>query len=262
VAQQAPQADLSGVWGLLEAQQEQAARLLGDALPGMSALVEDRVGAGAGAGVLVCWCAGVLVCWCAGVGCGLGCTKHPPCLVVFHSLAAAPAGPLQVGGFLREHNLTHQVKDVEAVYFSLSTAGDCSEQLRQQLAAEVAAASLAAGEAADARSGLRAQLDKAEQKLGTVVTAWEVEWLAGIQAEMANGSRVAAALGRWGVGLGWAGLGWAGLVGVWMVNGDRALLRSAAGTGTRGTGPRGCCSPPSCPKDTCVPPLCSVLFCC
>jgi hypothetical protein len=67
VAQQAPQADLSGVWGLLEAQQEQAARLLGDALPGMSALVEDRVGAGAGAGVLVCWCAGVLVCWCAGV---------------------------------------------------------------------------------------------------------------------------------------------------------------------------------------------------
>lgn len=110
--------------------------------------------------------------------------------------------PLQVGGFLREHNLTHLVKDVEAVYFSLSTAGDCSERLRQQLAAEVAAASLAAGEAADARSALRAQLDKAEQKLGTVVTAWEVEWLAGIKAEMANGSGVAGALGRWAVCVG------------------------------------------------------------
>jgi hypothetical protein len=106
----------------------------------------------------------------------------------------------QVGGFLREHNLTHLVKDVEALYFSLSNAGDCSEQLRQQLAVEVAAASLAAGEAADARSALRSQLDKAEQKLATVVTAWEVEWLAGLKAEMANGSGLAGALGRWADG--------------------------------------------------------------
>lgn len=83
VAQQAPQADLSGVWGLLEAQQEQAARLLGDALPGMSALVEDRVGGGGGGGGKVVVC--VLACWCWSGVCwsSVCCWWGVPCWCLF-----------------------------------------------------------------------------------------------------------------------------------------------------------------------------------